>query len=182
VLHSLGEPDLALANLQELVECAERLGDSDRLLQAKADLANALWFSGDAVGALPIVKEALVMAEALGDVRHQITAGLDLGMISSSLGDHRGTLDALERAMDLLRGDLARDRLGRAFYPFVNIRRSLASSLSHLGHFDRALDLAAEAMTFSEAVKQPGHNRHRDYGDGFHTARPRPAERCHSAS
>ena len=87
-LFPLGEPDLLTANLGALVECAERHGDSHRVVLAKIDFANALWFNGEAVRALPVIEEAVAMAEALQDVRPQITAALDLGQIRATLGDH----------------------------------------------------------------------------------------------
>jgi len=154
-LVSLGEPELLAANREALVECAERHGDRHRVVHAKINLANALWFNGEAARALPVIEEAAAVAEALQDVRRQITAGFDLGQIRGALGDHHGAIDALEGARGLLRGDLVGDQLERAFHPFGSIRRSLSESLAELGHFERALDVAAEAMRFAETIRQP---------------------------
>ncbi len=154
-LFSLGEPDLLVANVEAFVDCAERLGERHRVVHAKINFANALFFTGEAARALPVSEEAVAMAEALQDVKHQITATLDLGQIRQALGDHRGVIEGLERARGLLRGELVGNRLDRAFYPFVTIGRALSTSLSELGEFDRALKVAAEMMTFADTVRQP---------------------------
>ena len=154
-LFPLGEPDLRAANLEALVECAERLGERHRVFHVKINFANALWFNGEAMRALSVIEEAFAMAESLQDVKHQITAGFNLGQIRWTLGDHRGAIDALERARSLLQGNLVGDRMERAFHPFVSIRCILSVSLTELGQFDRALEVAAEAMGFAERVRQP---------------------------
>src|SRR5262249_59081335 len=72
------------------------------------------------------------------------------------MGGIRGGADVCARAAALLNGDLARERLDRAFYPFVTLRSTLSGCLAELGEFPPAMIAAREAMSFTESVQQPG--------------------------
>jgi tetratricopeptide (TPR) repeat protein len=155
-LFSTGQRERLLENIGEALTLAERLGDERRLALTTNYFANALWFSGENVRALEFCRRASKMAVALGDTATQVVSNLDLGMISASLGDHRGAVAFLDKSVALLHGDLARNRFGRALYPSVTTRSWLADSLAELGEFRQAIAVAEEGLRIAEDLGQPG--------------------------
>jgi class 3 adenylate cyclase/tetratricopeptide (TPR) repeat protein len=153
---ALGATEQVVPWAKESVAIAEKFGDKRSLAGAKNNLANALWFTCQNAQALALAEEAQNLAEAIGDTKTRVTAALDVGQISRTMGDFRRGADVLARAAALLSGNLARDRLDRAFYPFVTLRTNLAGCLAELGEFLPAMTAAREAMSFTESVQQPG--------------------------
>jgi len=150
---ALGEREGVLRCTQEAIALAERLGDQPRLGMVVATRANALWFAGDNPRALEAGSRAVTLAEAIGDPVTQIAASLNLGMICGSVGDHQRAVGLFARAVQLLGGDLERERLGRTLYPSVNARGELARSQAELGDFDSALATIAEALRIAETLQ-----------------------------
>jgi tetratricopeptide (TPR) repeat protein len=74
-------------------------------------------------------------------------------MICASVGDHQRAIGLLESAVELLGGDLERERLGRALYPSVAARAALARSQAELGHFDSAKATLGAALGIAEALQ-----------------------------
>src|SRR5262249_38306240 len=153
---ALGARERMVAWAKESVAIAEKLGDKRSLAGAKNLLANALWFTCENAQALALAEEVQDLAEAVGDTKTRVTAALDVGQISRTMGDYRRGADVCARGAALLNSNLARDRLDRAFYPFVTLRSTLSGCLSELGEFPPAMIAAREAMSFTESVQQPG--------------------------
>jgi tetratricopeptide (TPR) repeat protein len=72
------------------------------------------------------------------------------------MGDYRRGATVLARAVELLQGDLARERFGRPLYPAVTARQYLTTCLSALGEFRQAISTAEEGLRIAEAFQQPG--------------------------
>jgi len=155
MLFVLGEDTRLAPWAEESVVIADRLGDNSWRARSRNTLANALWFVGNNVQAVEICEQAQALAEAIGDVGIRITTALDMGQICRTVGDYRRGAEALARAVDLLQGDLARNLLERAMYPFVTVRGVLSHCLAELGEFPRATILGQQAMSFAESVQQP---------------------------
>jgi tetratricopeptide (TPR) repeat protein len=151
----LGASEHVVAWAKESVAIAE-LNDKPWLARAKNTLANALWFTGENAPALAIAEEAQDLAEAIGDTKIRVTTALDVGQICLTFGAYRRGADVLARVVGVLNHSLARDRLDRAFYPFVSLRNNLAICLAELGEFLPSMIAAREAMSFTESVQQPG--------------------------
>jgi DNA-binding SARP family transcriptional activator/tetratricopeptide (TPR) repeat protein len=149
---ALGEREGILRCMKEAMGLAERLGDQPRLATVVAAWANALWFAGDNQRALEAGSRAVALADAIEDPVTQISASLNLGMICGSVGDHHRAVGLFARAVELLGGDLQRERLGRTLYPSVNARGELARSQAELGDFDSALATLAEALRIAETL------------------------------
>jgi tetratricopeptide (TPR) repeat protein len=115
-----------------------------------------LWFTGENERALVLAEEAQELAEAIGDTKVRITTALDVGQICLAMGDYRRGADICVRATNLIEGELTRDLLDRAFYPFVTLRTSLAICHAELGEFVPAMIAARESMSFTESIQQPG--------------------------
>jgi tetratricopeptide (TPR) repeat protein len=149
---ALGEREALLRGIEEAVVLAGRLGDQHRLATILSARANGLWFTGDHRRALESGTRAVALAEAIEDPALRISANLNLGMICASVGDHRGAAGLLARAVELLAGDLQRERLGRTLYPAVNARGELARARAELGEFDAARTTIDEAVRIAEAL------------------------------
>jgi class 3 adenylate cyclase/tetratricopeptide (TPR) repeat protein len=155
-LFALGEPEQLVHWLAETLPLSEALGDPYRLAKTTAQMANALWFTGQNLRALEASRSALVMAERLGAPDVEIRTRMDIGQISRSTGDYREGIAVLEPAVQLVQGDLGRQRLNAAIYPFVTVHSTLANCLAALGEFDRASAAATEAVRFAELKRHPG--------------------------
>jgi class 3 adenylate cyclase/tetratricopeptide (TPR) repeat protein len=166
-LFAQGEPEQLVRWLAETLGLAEALGDSYRLAKTTAQMGNALWFAGHNVKGLEASRSALAIAERLGARDIQIRAMLDIGQISRSIGDYREGVAVLERAMELLGGDLGLQRLSAVIYPFVSVHNTLSNCLVELGEFDRAKAATSEALRFAEMKRHLGSVMMARGGTGF---------------
>jgi tetratricopeptide (TPR) repeat protein len=66
--------------------------------------------------------------------------------------DYHRALTLQAKAVELLRGDLDHERLGRNLYPAVNARSELAVAHAELGQFDRALAVHEEALRLADGL------------------------------
>jgi DNA-binding winged helix-turn-helix (wHTH) protein/tetratricopeptide (TPR) repeat protein len=153
----------ARRELEQMLGCsekmwslAERLGDPHRLALAIASMGNTLSQMGDNVRALELTQRALALAETVGAVDLLVYIRLDMGILCRAIGDYRRGVSALTQAVELLQGDLARERFGRPLYPAVVARQHLATCLTALGEFRQALNTAAEGLQIAEALQHPG--------------------------
>jgi class 3 adenylate cyclase/tetratricopeptide (TPR) repeat protein len=151
-LFSLGEREAYLRCMEEALALAERLGDAEQLARVLAIRTNALWFAGDHPRALESGHRAVTLAEAVGPPSHQIQASLNLGMVCQTVGDYRRALTLLTKALELLGGDLERERLGRNQYPVVVAHNGLAAAHDELGQFDVASAIHEKALRLAEAI------------------------------
>jgi tetratricopeptide (TPR) repeat protein len=80
---------------------------------------------------------------------------MNLGLLCRVMGDYRRGATVLAQAVELLQGDLARERFGRPTYPAVTARLYLTTCLSALGEFRQAISTAEEGLRIAEAFQQP---------------------------
>ncbi|HEX2280083.1 MAG TPA: AAA family ATPase [Candidatus Tectomicrobia bacterium] len=153
----------ALRELEPLLACsenmwsfAESLGDPHRLARALDSVGNALSQMGDNVRALEFAQRGLALAETVGAVDLLVHVRLNMGILCRAIGDYRRGATVLTQAVELLQGDLARERFGRPLYPAVVARQHLATCLTALGEFRQALSTAEEGLQIAAALPQPG--------------------------
>jgi class 3 adenylate cyclase/tetratricopeptide (TPR) repeat protein len=153
----------ARRDLEPLLACsenmwalAEALGDPPRLALAVDLTGNAFSQMGDNVRALAFAQRGLALAERVGAVDLLVQTRLNMGILCRVMGDYRRGAAVLTQAVELLRGDMARERFGRPLYPAVVARLHLATCLSALGEFHEAVSTAEEALQAAEALPQPG--------------------------
>jgi tetratricopeptide (TPR) repeat protein len=150
------ELEQLLACSEKMWSLAEALGDPHQLALAVDLRGNVLSQMGDNVRALEFAERGLALAETVGAVDLLVHIRLNLGMLCRFMGDYRRGATVLGQAVELLRGDLARERFGRPLYPAVVARIHLATCLSTLGEFRQALNTAEEGLQIAEALSQPG--------------------------
>ena len=148
------EPLLACS--EKLLSLAESLGDQYRLALALTSLGNAWSQMGDNVRGLEFTERGLALAETVGAVDLLVQLRVDMGMLCRAIGDYRRGVTVLRQAVKLLRGDLARERLGRPLYPAVTAGWHLATCLSALGDFRQAFRAAEEGLHVAKTLQQPG--------------------------
>ena len=110
------------ACLREAEGLARTLDDQRRLGQLSVYLCHNLWMTGHPTEALAFGQSAQAIAESLGDVPLQVTGNLYLGAACLGTGDYRRAEELLLKVLQLLEGDLSRERFGLAGFPAVMAR------------------------------------------------------------
>jgi class 3 adenylate cyclase/tetratricopeptide (TPR) repeat protein len=150
-LNSLGQfpriPDL----LREAETLAETLGDQPRLGRVTAFLTNSLFPMG-ADRAAASGQRALAIGVTLGDFGLQVTARYYLGLAYHQFGDYARAIECFRTNVDVLKGDLSRERFGMPLLPALASRGRLIHSLADVGEFAEASRLADEAVRMADAA------------------------------
>jgi tetratricopeptide (TPR) repeat protein len=97
-------------------------------------------------------REALAIAEALGDRPIAMRTTYLLGMVHDVKGEFSAAATLLERIVPLLEGDLLYERFGDTSIVSVGARVYLCDVLSQLGRFDEAMTHGERAVKIAEAA------------------------------
>ena len=150
-LNSLGQFPRMLDLLREAETLAETLGDQPRLGRVTAFLTVSLLPMG-ADRAVASGQRALAIGVTLGDFELQVTARYYLGLAYHQFGDYARAIECLRTNVDVLKGDLSRERFGMPGLPALLSRGRLIHSLAEVGEFAEASRLADEAVRMSDAA------------------------------
>ncbi len=110
-----------------------------------------LWVRGEYDRALTVALRDRAVAASFGSFGDTVRTNYRLGQIYYSLGDYSSAAEALKRNVELLEGDLRRERFGLAGLPAVLSGSWLALCLVELGRFEEADRYAQEAADFAQA-------------------------------
>jgi class 3 adenylate cyclase/tetratricopeptide (TPR) repeat protein len=144
------------SHLQEAEALARSLGDQRRLGELSARKAVQRVNAGDYYGALSSAREALAIAEALGDRSVETRALSQLGAVHNVRGEFREAADFLERNVARLEGDLLQEQVEEGTVQMAAFSRAyLADALSELGRFDQAIAHGEAAVRIAEAADHP---------------------------
>jgi len=91
----------------------------------------------------------------LRDVPLQVAANVYSGMACYMSGDYREAKEFLLKTMQLLAGDLRRERFGMAGFPAVLASAYLAFTLAENGEFSEGIAHSETALRLAEAVDHP---------------------------
>jgi tetratricopeptide (TPR) repeat protein len=97
----------------------------------------------------------LTLATASGDGFAQAVANGFLGTVYFSLGDYRGALDVLRRAIVSLTGELLYKRSRTTIADSVRARAWVVDCLAELGEFAEGRALGEEAIRIAGAAANP---------------------------
>jgi class 3 adenylate cyclase/tetratricopeptide (TPR) repeat protein len=175
---TLGEFRQMLDSLREAATLAEALDDQPRLGRVSAYMCRYCREMGDHDGAVASGRQALAIAETLGDVALQVMAQQYLGVAYHTLGDHRRAIGLLRSNVESLAGGLLHERFSMAGLPAVQSRAWLARCLAELGAFLEGSTHAEEALRIAEAVDHPNSLMHAYLGVGFLSLRQRDLSRA----
>jgi tetratricopeptide (TPR) repeat protein len=117
-----------------------------------ADYSNRM---GDHDRALEYGRQALAIAEPLGDLALRLRSNLYLGQIHYARGDYRTAIKFLEWNVAALEGGREREFLGHSQLPSVHARTNLAWCYAELGEFDAAVRRGQEGIRIAESVDHP---------------------------
>ncbi len=155
VLLQLGQLERTARYLKEAEVLALRLGDRQRLAWVWAYTTTALLFAGEPVPAMAVGEKARALADEVGDTGLRASARTPLAHACRERGDLRRSIAIFTEAIDLLTGDLARQRFGQAIPPAVYARGMAALCLAELGDFAEAERLGTEARVLTKAEDLP---------------------------
>ena len=139
-------------HLRDAEALARALGDQRRLALALGGMVMPRMNTGDWDGAQRFGREALAIAEALGDRPIAMRTTYLLGMVHDVRGEFSEAATILERIVPLLEGDLLYERFGDTSIVSVGSRTYLCDVLSQLGRFDEAIAHAKLAVRIAEAA------------------------------
>jgi tetratricopeptide (TPR) repeat protein len=154
-LFPLGELERIFGCLREAEVLARALDDQRRLGQLSVYMCHNLNMTGRPMEALEFGQRAQAIAESLGDVPLQVTGNLYLGGACLRTGDYRRAEDLLLRVLQLLDGDLSRERFGLAGFPAVMARFYLDCVLADQGKFAEGVIHGQEGLRLAEALDHP---------------------------
>jgi class 3 adenylate cyclase/tetratricopeptide (TPR) repeat protein len=154
-LFPLGEFERIFGYLREAEGLARTLDDQRRLGQMSVYMCHNLWITGHPTEALGFGQNALARAESLGDAPLQVTGNLYLGAACLGTGDYRQAEELLRKVLQLLEGDLSRERFGQTGFPAVIARGHLTWVLAERGEFKEGIAHGQEGIRLAEAFDDP---------------------------
>ena len=154
-LFPLGEFERTLGFLREAEALARTLDDQRRLSRLSVYLCQHFILTGHPKEALGFGQNAQAIADSLRDVSLQVTGTLYFGAACLYVGDYRQAEDRLLNVLQLLEGDLSRERLGLAGFPVLMARSYLTWTLADQGKFMEGIVQSQEGLRFAEPLDHP---------------------------
>ena len=140
--------------LDEARELSIQLSDNQRLASVAGLMAGQAYLTRGPRDAAALAQEALTLARDMCDERLEIVPNIYLGQAEYALGNYQKSITVLERNTGLIRRHGGRGMFGLPGRPHLINLYWIAISLSEIGLFERANDLAAQ-MLGSERDSQP---------------------------
>jgi tetratricopeptide (TPR) repeat protein len=141
-------------HLHEAEVLARMLGDQHRLARIATFMVIQNVGTGDYDGAVRFGREALSIAQTLGDRPIEVVATSVLGVTHVARGEFSIAVTLLERNV-ALEGDSRYERFGMSTIQSALSAAWLADALSELGRFDEAIGQAEAALQIAEAADHP---------------------------
>src|SRR5262249_39120361 len=139
--------------LREAEALARQLNDQRRLASVSGYRSGLLLTTGGrASDVRALTEEIEVIGASLRDVALQVAAQYYRVWLGAPSGDYPGTERLGRTLLEVLPGDLSRERFGLLAYPAVVARAFLARALAELGAFDEGREHGEEAVRLAEAV------------------------------
>jgi tetratricopeptide (TPR) repeat protein len=141
--------------LRQAATLAEGLGDHRQLGEIYRTMIHTCWSIGEYDDAIAYSQRALTLAAASGEVFEQAVANGILGTVYFSLGDYRGAMDVLRRAIASLTGELLYKRSRTTIADSVRARAWLMDCLAELGEFAEGVAWGEEAASIARDAANP---------------------------
>jgi tetratricopeptide (TPR) repeat protein len=154
-LWPLGRHEPGFEHLREAERLATELADERRLGWIAAYLSEHARMTGYAPEAPAFAERALAIAEGFGDLPLRVAATYYLGTACFVAGDYRRTDEFFPKILELLEGELVRERYGMAGLPAVMSRFFWTSALIERGEFALAMVHARDGIRLAEALDHP---------------------------
>jgi class 3 adenylate cyclase/tetratricopeptide (TPR) repeat protein len=154
-LFPLGEVETGLGHLRDAESVALGLDDKRRLAIISAYMSEHSRLTGYSADAVSSAKKVEQMAEELDDLTLKVVANYYLGTAYFTAGDYKRAGDSLKGTIQLLAGDLGRERLGMAGFPVVMARVFWAWGLAERGKIDEGMTHGLDAVRLAETLNHP---------------------------
>ncbi len=154
-LWPLGDLETGLEYLRDAEQLAKKLGDQRRLGWIAAYMSEHARQTGHSADAPTFAERAQTIAEGLGDLPLRVAASYYLGTAYFVSGDYRRVDEFFSKILQLLEGDLIRERCGLAGFPAVMSRAFWAWALAERGEFDQGIIQAQEGIRLAEVLDHP---------------------------
>jgi len=141
-------------HLDEAGSLARALGDQHRLGRIATFMATQCNRAGDYDAALTFGKEALAIAEALGDRSIEVVATTFVGLAHIARGEFSDAYGLLKRNLVLV-GDRRTERFGAPLIQSAQSEALLCDVLGEFGQFDCAIGHAEAALRTAAAADHP---------------------------
>jgi len=143
-----------LDHMRTAESMARRLEDRRRLSWIAYAQAHYHYLSDDQARAQETGQLALELTGG-DDVVLTVGVNVVLGYSLHVTGNYRKGAEVLRRNVEVLRGDLMRERLGHPAFPSVTSRERLVRCLGELGEFAEGLRLGEEGMRLADEIDHP---------------------------
>jgi len=151
----LGEHERYFGHLKLAEASAQALDDQERLGTVAAYICAYLYLMGDQAGSLESGERALAIAERLCDSRLRVRVTTWLGQAHYYRGEYREAAKFFEKNVEVLVGELTRERFGLPQLPSVHSRVCLVWCLAELGEFAEGIRVGDEALAIARSVDHP---------------------------
>jgi transcriptional regulator with AAA-type ATPase domain/tetratricopeptide (TPR) repeat protein len=150
-----GEFDRIVQHLREAERLAVTLNDTRRLCQVSVHMCQTLSLAGNPTEALAFGRKAHALVGSLADVALEVAANLYLGAACLWTAQFLEAEGRLLKVLEILVGDLGRQRFAHTGFPAVTARSYLTQVYANLGRFEEGIACAEEGIQLAEAVDHP---------------------------
>jgi tetratricopeptide (TPR) repeat protein len=150
-----GEFDRIVQHLREAERLATTLSDARRLCQVSVHMCQTLSLAGNPTEAIAFGRKAHALVGSLGDVALEVAANLYLGAACLWTAQFREAEGRLLKVLEVLDGDLSRQRFAHTGFPAATARTYLTQVYANLGRFEEGIVCAEEGIRLAEAVEHP---------------------------
>jgi predicted ATPase len=155
-LDPLSLRDLQLQYLREAEQLALQIGDRRRLGIVYAQMSHSYLMQGESSQALDRCREALAIAEEIGDVALMVHVTLRLARLHGERGELQRSTEVLRLRLRDLENLSDQGHLGQTVSHIrSNFTAQLARDLSDLGKMDEAIALGEEAVHWADMARHP---------------------------
>ncbi len=154
-LYAQGEFQRMSVYLREADVLARTLGDQRRLGQLYVHMCHVLRMAGHSSEALAFGRDAVAIAESLGDIPLQIAANHSLGTACVGTGHYGQAEDPLLKVLRLIEGERSPQRYGGIGFPAASTRGQLTWAFAETGRFDEGSAYGEEAIRVAEPLGHP---------------------------
>ena len=150
-----GEFQRIVGYLREAEGLARALDDQRRLGELSVHMCQTLALVGRPAEAIEFGKNAKTLAESLADVPLQVMANLCLGGAHLRTGDYRRAEDLSLKVLQLLEGELGRERSGLVGFAGGTARGYLTWIFADQGKFTQGIAHGEEGLRLAESLDNP---------------------------
>ncbi|HXJ77208.1 MAG TPA: AAA family ATPase [Candidatus Methylomirabilis sp.] len=154
-LYPLAQLDRLLEHLRDAEVLAVTLDDPSRLGWVSVYMSQHLWVTGHPTEARAFGQSAVASATRVGDFALTAAANYHLGLACHGSGDYRPAESCFRMVVQLLEGELCRERCGLEGFPALLSRGYLAWTLAELGQFSEGIVQGQEGIRIAQTVDQP---------------------------